>query len=118
MAKYLKICPFISAKALKCVILLGKTIKIYHWAFPGGGVGGLACEAWLWGGWVTADCMCSFGGGSAAWTLAPHFGSRLHLFGSLELGCRGPLWLSLTCQHGLLMLVWSIPRPGCAMAAC
>ena len=43
------------------------------------------------------------------------FGSRMYLSGSRELGCRGLLWLSLACGHGLS--VCSIPRPGCAMAA-
>ena len=32
MAKYLEICLFISTKALKCIMVLEKAIKIYLWA--------------------------------------------------------------------------------------
>ena len=39
MAKYLEICPFISTKALKYILVLEKAIKIYHWASQGGLVG-------------------------------------------------------------------------------
>ena len=65
MAKYLEICPFISTKALKCVMVLEKAIKIYQ-----GGLVGL--RAWL------GDCVHLTGGGgggrwSAVWTLASHF---------------------------------------------
>ena len=67
MAKYLEICPFISTKAIKCVIVLKKTLTIYHWALQGGGggVGGLACVAWLWGGCVAVfiwrgECWLDF----------------------------------------------------------
>ena len=67
-------------------------------------------------GWLRGWGLCSFDGGvlSGPWHLI--FGSRLYLSGSRELGCQGLIRLSLTCGHGLL--VCSIPRPGCAMAAC
>ena len=72
MAKYLEICLFISTKALKCVMVLEKSIKIYHWASQGGWwacVRGLAL-GWR-GGCVAGDCVILRG--SAVWTLAPHF---------------------------------------------
>ena len=99
MAKYLEICLFISTKALKYVMVLGKAIKIYHWASQRGW---WACVRGLALGWPHGRGLCSFGRGSAVWTLAPHFRSRLYLSGSRELGCRGLGWLSLTCGHGLL----------------
>ena len=68
MAKYLEICPFISTKALKCVMTLEKAVKIYHWACQRGLVGQRA-----WPGFGVAAWLCSFDGGSAVWTLASHF---------------------------------------------
>ena len=99
MAKYLEICLFISTKALKCVMVVEKAIKIYHWASQGGW---WACVRGLDLGWLHGRGLCSFGGGvlSGPWHLI--FGSRLYLSGSWELGCRGLDWLSLTCGHGLL----------------
>ena len=72
MAKYLEICPFISTKALKCVMALGKAVKIYHWASQRGLVG---LRGWPGIG-VAGDCVHltgGGGGGSAGWTLASHF---------------------------------------------
>ena len=47
----LEVCPFISTKALECVMVLEKTINIYHWASQGGLVGlhawsGFGVAAW------------------------------------------------------------------------
>ena len=71
MAKYLEICPFVSTKALKCfVMVLEKTIKVYHWASQGRLVG---LRAWPVFGVAAWPRTVFIGGGSAVWTLAPHF---------------------------------------------
>ena len=64
MAKHLEICPFMSAKALKCVMVLEKAIKIYHWTSQGGGGGGGgSLRAWsgfgvaAWPGTVWECCL-------------------------------------------------------------
>ena len=54
MAKYLENCLFISTKALKCVMVLEKAIKIYFWTSQW--VGGLECVAWFWGGSMAGNC--------------------------------------------------------------
>ena len=63
----LEVCPFISTKALECVMVLEKTINIYHWASQGGLVGlrawsGFGVAAW----WETMfifqrECCLDFG---------------------------------------------------------
>ena len=78
-AKYLKICPFISTKALKCLMALEKAVKIYYWASQRGLVG---LRAWsgFWSGCVAGDCVHLTGGVlSGPWHLI--FGSRLYLSG-------------------------------------
>ena len=80
-------------------MVLEKAIKIYHWASQGGW---WACVLGLALGWLRGRGLCSFGGESDVWTLAPHFRVSAVSVEILGIGCRGLGWFSLTCGHGLL----------------
>ena len=112
MAKYLEICLFISTKALKCVMVLEKAIKIYQWA-PQGGL--WACVRSLaLGGCVAGDCV--IWRGSAVWTLAPHFRVSAVSVGILGIGVRDLeyqnkyflVWTSSSVNKSILLACYAV----------
>ena len=62
MAKYLEICPFISTKALKCIMVLKRQLR-FTTGHPKGGW--WACVHGLALGWLCGHGLCSFGRESA-----------------------------------------------------
>ena len=74
MAKYLEICLFISTKALKCIMVLEKAIKIYLWASQGALVGlsawpGVGVAAWR-GTLLVGECCLDLGTSFSVSTVA------------------------------------------------
>ena len=99
MAKYLEICLFISIKALKCVMVLEKAIKLYLWASQGGLVG---LSAWPGFGVAAWQGTVFISQRSAVWTLAPHSWVSAVAVGILGIGVSESRLALSDIENGLL----------------